>query len=186
MWVTRQIGYLNTVADCRYSLDETIFACDRHRGTDARLNEWGLAGHGGAARGHRSGVPLLLQHFQLSPGTLVTIYERDLPTLRLLCSALGANLSHRPQTTSEQPLLPLWPPDPQHILHSDKTNPNVAHMQNYICIMYALVVNVSTGLIKSACAHIEGVSGYSLARAQRWVIKKSNTVNARGQQHINI
>lgn len=184
MWVTRQIGYLNTVADCGYTSDETIFACDRQRETDARLNEWGPAGHGGAARGHRSGVPLLLQHFQLSLGTLVTIYEPDLTTLRLLRSALAANLSHRPPKLHQTN--PQHPSDPQHILHSDKTNPNVAHMQNYICIMYALVANTSTGLIRCPCAHIEGVSGYSLARAQRWVIKKSNTVNARGQQHINI
>lgn len=113
MRVTRQIGYLNTVADCGYTSDETIFACDRQRETDARLNEWGPAGHGGAARGHRSGVPLLLQHFQLSPGTLVTIYEPDLPTLRLLRSALAANLSHRPpklhQINPQHPSDPLTP-----------------------------------------------------------------------------
>lgn len=96
MWVTRQIGHLNTVADGGCTSDETIFACDRQRETDARVNEWGPAGHAAATRGHRSGVPLLLQHFQLSPGTLVTIYERDLPTLRILRSAPAANLFHRP------------------------------------------------------------------------------------------
>lgn len=57
--------------------------------------------------------------------------------------ALGANLSNPPppppppQTTSNQPPVPPWPPDPQHIPHLDKTN-LMSHMQNYICIMYAL------------------------------------------------
>lgn len=92
--------------------DKTIFACDRQRDTDARVNEWGPTGHDGAAQGHRSGVPLLLQHFQLSPGTLVTIYEHDLPTPRLLRSAPAANLSHHPpnyiRPTPRDPCDP-WP-----------------------------------------------------------------------------
>lgn len=50
-------------------------------------------------------------------------------------SALGANLSH-PPTTSNQAPVPLWPFDPQHIPHFDKTN-LMPHMQT-ICIMYVL------------------------------------------------
>lgn len=87
--------------------------------------------------GHRSGVPFLLQPFQLSPSTLVTIYEHDLPTLQLPHSALGANLS-RPPTTSNQPSVPLWPSDPQHIPHLDKTN-LMSHMQKQTRIMYVRI-----------------------------------------------
>lgn len=119
----------------RNTSDETIFAVT-DRETDAQLNEWRPVGDNGGAWGHRSGVPFLLQHFQLSPSTLVTIYEHDLPTLQLPHSALGANLSH-PPTTSNQPPVHLWPSDPQRIPHLDKTN-LMSHMQNYICIMYVL------------------------------------------------
>ena len=117
---------------------EPIFtAADRE--TDIwMLNEWRPVGQNGAAWGHRSGVPFLFQPFQLSPSTLVTIYEHDLPTLQLPHSALGANLSH-PPTTSNQPPVPLWPSDPQHIPHHDKTN-LMLHMQNYICIMYVIIL----------------------------------------------
>lgn len=44
--------------------------------------------------------------------------------------------STAPQTTSGQPPELLWPPDPQHIAHPDKTNPNVAHAKlymHYVC-----------------------------------------------------
>lgn len=140
--------------------------------------------------GYRSGVPFLLQPFQLSPGTLVTIYEHDLPTLQLPHSAPGANLSSTPQlhqTNPQYPPVPPWPPDLRHIPHLDKTN-LMSRMQNYICIMYVLIRGTHTGSHTRSdplCSHW-GVSGYSSAQAQRWVIKKSNTVNAQGHQHINI
>lgn len=115
---------------------KTIFTVT-DKETDTQLNEWRPKGHNGGTWGHRSGVPFLLQPFQLSPSTPVTIYEHDLPTLQLLHSALGANLSH-PPATSNQPQVPPWPSDPQHITHLGKTN-LMSHMQNYICIMYVLI-----------------------------------------------
>lgn len=143
---------------------------------------WRVTREGRGATDH--GVPFLFQPFQLSLCTLATIYERDLPTLRLPLSALGANLSH-PRTTSNQPPIPLRPFDPPHKPHFDNTN-LMSRMQNvhYECTRTGAGTHSHTGS-GPLCSHW-GVSGYSSAEAQRWVIKKSNTVNARGHQHINI
>lgn len=63
--------------------------------------------------------------------------------------------SPTPPTTSDQPPVPPWPSDPQHIPHLDKAN-LMLHMQNYICIMYALQAHTSTGSIWSPVFTLRG------------------------------
>lgn len=111
----RQIAYLNTVAENTLPLQ--VLESNSHIWnllwqTGRQAHSWmsedprvTMEGRGG----HRSGVPFLLQPFQLSPGTLVTIYEHDLPTLQLPHSAPGANLSSTPQLHQTNPQ---YPPDP--------------------------------------------------------------------------
>ena len=82
--------------------------------------------------------------------------------------------------------LTLWPA--KHT-PSWQDKPNVMHSEAYGCyICIHAGTNVHT-LLKTRTGHqcsFWRVSAYSLALAQRLVIKKSNTVNARGHQHINI
>lgn len=110
---------------------------------------------------------------------------------------------------SNSPALPLNPgsqplPPPNHIkptprtpptlrptTHStfwqDKLNASRANYMDYVCMLSnrRKCAHTLAQTIRSLCSHW-GVSGYSSAQAQRWVIKKSNTVNAQGHQHINI
>lgn len=119
---------------------------ERQKETHAQLNEWRPEGHKGGVGGYRSGVLFLFQPFQLSPSTLVTIYEHDLPTFQLPHSALGANLSN-PPTTSNQPPVHLWHSDPLHIAHLDRKN-LLLHAKayvHYVCIQCRRKTTHKTG-----------------------------------------
>lgn len=113
--------------------------------TDAQLNEWGPEGHNGGVWGRRSGVPSLCQHFQLSPSTLVTIYEHDLPTLQLPYSArsLTSRTPQPHQTVPPSIPLTLWPAAPR-VSCQDKPFDRTCKTINVICMF----LNAST------CTHV--------------------------------
>lgn len=120
----RALRVLETISDSRQKTLCQHSDRDREMETDAQLNEWRPAGHSGGVWGRRSGVPSLCQRFQLSPSTLVTIYEHDLPTLQLPYSARSPT-SRTPQlhqTTPPSTPLTLWPAAP-----TEKINLLVAH-----------------------------------------------------------
>lgn len=183
----RALRVLETISDSRQKTLCQHSDRDSEMETDAQLNEWGPAGHNGGVWGRRSGVPSLCQRFQLSPSTLVTIYEHDLPTLQLPYSARSPT-SRTPQlhqTTPPSIPLTLWPAAPA-VSRQDKPFDRACKTISVICMF----LNASTcthprSQTGPLCSHW-GVSSYSSAQAQRWLIKKSNTVNAQGHQHINI
>lgn len=130
---------------------------DQELETAAQWNEERPAGPA-----DQESLPFAMRHFQLSFSTLVTIYEHDLSTLQLLYSAGDQPLP--PPTTSTPPSpstpLTLWP-----------AVPTTCNMQNQMCIMYVLKCKHTQTHWQPLCSH-GGVSGYSSAQAQRWVIKK--------------
>lgn len=91
----------------------TVTGTGRRRQMHSRMSE-DLRVTTEGCGGRRSGVPSLCQRFQLSPSTLVTIYEHDLPTLQLSHSAPSPT-SRTPQlhqTTPPSIPLTLWPAAP--------------------------------------------------------------------------
>lgn len=136
---------------------------DRCMSKDLRVTKEGCGGR-------RSGVPFpFCQRFQLSPSTLVTIYEHDLPTCAAPVLSPEPNLSQPPPPTTSNhspkpPRLTLWP---------GASTVSPCKTINVICMF----LNAST------CARprpqtgppsvlIEGVSGDTSAQAQRWLVKK--------------
>lgn len=159
----RQIAYLNTVAENTLPLQ--VLESNSHIWnllwqTGRQAHSWmsedprvTMEGRGG----HRSGVPFLLQPFQLSPGTLVTIYEHDLPTLQLPHSAPGANLSSTPQLHQTNPQ---YPPDPRPATHTPswQDKPNVTHAKLYMYYVYTHTghTHTLTHLIRSPVFTLRG------------------------------
>lgn len=72
-----------------------------------QMHERRPAGHNGGVWGRRSGVPFpFCQRFQLSPSTLGTIYEHDLPTCAAPVLSPEPNLSHPPNYIKPLPQAP--------------------------------------------------------------------------------
>lgn len=156
------------------------------RETDKQLNDWGHRGYS------REGSWATDQGFPPSPA--FSIKPRH----------TGNNLWTRPSNspTPTQPQEPTSPvsqlyqtkprwthltPWPTTLTPSLQDKPNVTHAETDLCYIHNstnahTLHHVGAGRMCS----LGGVSAYSLAQAQRWVIKKSNTVNAWGHNHINI
>lgn len=150
--------------------------------TDAQLNEWRPKGHNGWGVGPQIRGPVPSPAFSIKPkhtGNNLWTWPSNSPAPALSPGSQPLPPPNCIKLTPSTPLT-LWP-----TTHTPswQDKRNVTHAKvyvYYVCTQTGAIAHIHSHIRSGPLCSHWGVSGYSSALAQRWVIKKSNTVNAQG------